>query len=264
MRLTPFALTLLTVVALPVGAQQRQSDDTFNWSGKIPSGQWIQIRNLNGRITVGEAPGDQVQVTATKRWHEGNPADVRIQTTKFGPNNESVLICAFWTDDATCDEHGYESHGRSRNRHNDVSVEFRVLVPKGVKVGVSTVNGGVTVDGATDEVDAHTVNGDVEANTSGGPVRAATVNGSVRASMRRIGDDDLDFSTVNGGVTVELPKDANGDVELSTLNGALHTDFEMTVRGRLEPRHLSAHIGKPGGPRIRLHTVNGSIELRAR
>ncbi len=264
MRLTPLALALLTAVALPA-AGQRQSDDTFNWSGKIPSGGWIRVRNLSGRITVGQASGDQVQVTATKRWRHGDPADVRIETTKFGPGNESVLICALWTDESRCDEHGYEAHGRNHDRNNDVSVEFRVLVPKGVKVGVSTVNGSVDVEDATDEVDAHTVNGDVTASSSGGPVSATTVNGSVRASMARVpSDEDLEFTTVNGSVIVELPADVGADVELGTLNGSLHTDFEMTVRGRLQPKRLSAHIGKPGGPHITLHTVNGSIELRKR
>ncbi|HVX41410.1 MAG TPA: DUF4097 family beta strand repeat-containing protein [Gemmatimonadaceae bacterium] len=264
MRLTALSLALLTVVSLPAGAQQRQSGDTFNWSGKIPSGRWIRVRNLNGRITVGQAPGDQVQVTATKHWRRGDPADVHFQVTKFGPNDESVLICALWFDNSTCDEDGYDAHGGGRHHNNDVNVEFHVLVPKGVKVGVWTVNGGAFVDGATDEVQAHTVNGDVEANSSGGPVSATTVNGSVRASMGKLDDKDLEFTTVNGGVTVELPADASADVELSTLNGSLHTDYELTVRGRMEPRHLSAHIGKPGGPRIRLRTVNGSIDLRQR
>lgn len=264
MRLATLSLALLTVVALPAGAQQRQTDDNFTWSGKIPAGQWIRVRNLNGRITVGETSGDQVQVTATKRWRRGDPADVHFQVTKSGPNNESVLICALWFDNSTCDENGYQSHDNDRHRNNDVSVEFHVLVPKGVKVGVWSINGGVFVDGATDEVIAHTVNGDAEANSSGGPVSAKTVNGSVRASMTKVGDQDLDFSTVNGSVTVDLPADVGADLEMSTLNGSLHTDYEMTLHGRIEPRRLSAHIGKPGGPHIRLHTVNGSIDLRKR
>ncbi len=77
-------------------------------------------------------------------------------------------------------------------------------------------------------------------------------------------DDRMDFTTVNGNVIVEFSGDFGADVDLSTVNGSLNTNFEMTVSGRLDPKHLRAHIGKPGGPRMQLETVNGSVELRKR
>src|SRR3954452_19243760 len=154
MRFLPTA-ALLATIALPAAGQDRQSD-TFNWSGRVPAGRWIRIRNLSGSITVGPATGDNVEVIATKRWRRGDPNDVRIETKKFGPGDESVLICALWGDNSTCDEHQYSTRGnrrdRGRDNNNDVNVEFRVLVPRGVKVGVNTINGAVTDDGATSQV----------------------------------------------------------------------------------------------------------------
>jgi hypothetical protein len=32
----------------------------------------------------------------------------------------------------------------------------------------------------------------------------------------------------------------------------------------MDPKHLRAHVGRPGGPRISLETVNGSVELKRR
>jgi hypothetical protein len=270
-RHTLTAVALLAVVAAPGTAQQRQSDDSFKWSGRIPDGQWIRIRNLNGAITVGAASGNDVEVTATKQWRRGNPADVRFETQKFGPGDQSVLICALWGNNSSCDEHGYDSH-RDRNdrnnrddglRNNDVSVEFHVLVPKGVRVGVNTVNGVVTVSGATSDVDAGTVNGEVQVATTGGHVNATNVNGSVRAQLGHVDNGgDMEFSTVNGRVELDVPNDFGADIEMSTVNGSLNTDFPMTLSGRMNPHRLRAHVGAPGGPRISLHTVNGSIELR--
>src|SRR5262249_40596765 len=154
------------------------------------AGRTIRVRNLNGPITVGAASGDNVEVTAVKRWRRGDPSVVRIETKKYGPGEESVVICALWGDDSYCDEHGYESHGNDRRdprlRNNDVSVEFHVLVPKGVNVGVSTVNGDVGVDGATADVDATTVNGELDITTSGGRARATNVNGGVRAPVGEV------------------------------------------------------------------------------
>jgi len=264
------AAVLLATIAVPAAAQAGQGDN-FSWSGRVPAGRWIRVRNLNGSITVGQASGDNVEVTATKRWRRGDPSMVRIETKKFGPGDESVLICALWGDNSSCDERSYQTRGDRRDRrnnnnndnNNDVVVEFRVLVPKGVKVGVNTINGALTVDGATSEVEAGTINGEVEVNTTGGPVNATSINGDVRARLGRLDSDgSMHFTTITGNVIVEFGGDFGADVDLQTLNGSLNTNFEMTITGRLDPKHLRTHIGKPGGPRIRLETINGNVELR--
>jgi hypothetical protein len=270
MKRSLFALALTVAAALPVAAQQRQTDNNaFNWSGRIPAGRWIRIVNLNGPITVGQASGDNVEVTASKQWRRGDPAVVRIESQKFGPNNESVMVCALWGERASCDDRGgYESHNDRSDRslrNNDVSVTFHVLVPKGVKVGVNTVNGAVTVDGASSDVEAGTVNGELEVTTSGGRVNASNVNGGIRARLGALDPDGKNaFTTVNGSVLVEFTGDSGADVELETVNGMLNTNFEMTLSGRLDPKHIRAHVGRAGGPRLRLETVNGNIELRRR
>lgn len=263
---TAFAALALLAAPVLLRAQERQTqDDAFSLSEHVPAGQWIRVRNLNGGVRVRAATGDKVEVRATKRWRRGDPKDVRIESRKSGDG--SILVCALWTENATCSENGYESHddgGWRRDRSNDVSVEFEVRVPAGVKVGAWSVNGGVSVDGATSEVRASSVNGGVEATSSGGPVQASTVNGSVRAIMGSgNGDQDLSFSSVNGSVIAEFGGDVNADVELSTVNGRFQTDWPVTITGRIDPRHLRATLGK-GGRRIKLSTVNGNVELRKR
>jgi hypothetical protein len=261
MRIALGSVVIVTSLSLSAGAQQAQSDNSFKWNGQVPAGAWIHVNDMNGNITVGAATGSEVQVTATKRWRRGDPATVRFDTKKVGDN---IVICALWGERSTCDESG-SHHSESRGNRNDVSVEFNVLVPKGVKIGVNTVNGSVTVDGATSEVDAGTVNGEVDVSTTGGPVNAGTTNGSVRARMGHVDTDDrMAFTTVNGNVIVEFTGDFGGDVDLSTVNGSLNTNFEMTLSGRLDPKHLRAHIGKAGGPRMKLETTNGNVELRKR
>ncbi|MGH7618997.1 MAG: DUF4097 family beta strand repeat-containing protein, partial [Gemmatimonadaceae bacterium] len=211
--------------------------------------------------------GDNVEVTAVKRWKRGDPSVVRIETKKYA-NDESVVICALWGDNSSCDERHSESRMDSRRdprlRNNDVNVEFHVLLPKGVNVGANTVNGDVTVSGATAEVDANTVNGEVDIATTGGQASATNVNGGVRARLGALTAGPMQFTTVNGSVSVDFTGDSGADLDMETVNGTLNTNFEMTLVGRLDPKHLRAHVGRPGGPRIRLETVNGSVEIHRR
>jgi hypothetical protein len=246
-----------------VAAAQQRSDRYFSWDGRITSGKWLYVRDLNGSIRVERATGDRAEVTAVKRSRRGNPEDVRIETRRIGSDDGDVIICAFWTENASCDEDGYRSHGDNnrRDHDNDTSVEFTVKLPAGVRLNVSTVNGGVTVAGATSEVRASTVNGRVSAASSGGPVNASTVNGDIDVRMRELGTGDLEYSTVNGSIEIEVPANLDADLDMRTVNGSLSADFPITLQGRVNPRRMRATIGK-GGRRIRLETVNGSVELR--
>jgi hypothetical protein len=265
-------LAALTVVAATsfviggaAGAQQRSNDRDFSWDGRITNGHWLYVRDLNGSIRVERATGDRAEVTAVKRYRRGNPEDVRIETRRLGGDDGDVIICAFWAENASCDEDGYRSHDdnnwRNRNNNNDTSVEFTIKLPPGVRLGVSTVNGGVTVNGATSEVRASTVNGRVSAMSSGGPVNASTVNGDIDVRMRELGTGDLEYSTVNGSIEIEVPANLDADLDMRTVNGSLSADFPITLQGRVNPRRMRATIGK-GGRRLRLETVNGSVELR--
>lgn len=254
------ATVALTLVALPAQAQRETDSTAFRWTGTVPEGSWIRVRNLNGPIDVLPASGDQVEITANKTWRRGNPEDVRFDVQKDGSN---VSVCALWFE-AECDDSGYRSQRNrgERNRNSDVSVSFTVRLPRGVKLLVSTVNGSLDIQGARAEVEANTVNGSIEVATSVGPVSARTVNGSIMARMTTLASDrDMEFGTVNGDIEVEVPENFHADLEMSTVNGRLESDFPLSIQGRLNPRNIKARIGN-GGRTIDFGTVNGNVELR--
>src|SRR5688572_10350367 len=116
-------------------AQQRGSDRDFSWEGRVTSGKWLYVRNLNGAIRVERATGDRAEVTAVKRWRRGNPEEVRIESRRLGGEDGDAIICAFWNENASCDEDGYRSRGDNhwRGRDNDTSVEFTIKLPAGVR-----------------------------------------------------------------------------------------------------------------------------------
>jgi len=270
--LGPGIAVLAFTLTASAGAQERGSSDRdFKWDGAVSSGRWVYARNLNGSVKVERASGGRLEVVAVKRWRRGNPEDVRVEVTRVGSGEGDVLVCAIWRDvTEECDEQGYRTRDRRRDRDrwsrddrndDDVSLEITVRVPDGVKVDVSSINGGLDIAGATAEVEAHTVNGGIEARSSGGPVNASTVNGEIDVRMGAIGTGNLDFSTTNGSISVTVPDGLNADITMRTVNGSVGSDFPMTVNGRISPRRIAATIGR-GGMKIDLSTVNGSIDLR--
>lgn len=241
---------------------QRQ-DNAFSWAGNLAAGKRALIKNINGSIHVERSSSSRVEISAVKRWRRGNPEGVRIEQKMT--SNGDVVVCALWNEESRCDETGIRSERRHRNSNNsDVSVQFTVRVPDGIRVDLSTVNGELEVDGVSNEIRANTVNGSINAQSAGGPVRATTVNGSIHVSMGSLGSaDDLEYETVNGSVTIELPSNFGAQIDMSTVNGRVSTDFPITVSGTLSPKRLRGTVGN-GSTRMRVSTVNGSITLRKR
>ncbi len=259
-------LMLTSLLVLGAATAQAQDRSEWKWNGTLGNGRTVYLRNVNGEVRIEQGSGSTVEVVATKRWRRGDPDDVRIEARQAGNGNGDIIICALWSERATCDEDGYHGNNdrnrdRWSNRDNDVSVEFVVRIPANARVDATTVNGGMTVDGTSGDIDASTVNGDVEARSNGGRVEATTVNGDVHVRTTASNASGLEYSTVNGSITIELPANANLSVNLSTVNGGINSDFPLRLEGNINPRRIRAQLGD-GGPTLRASTVNGSIRLR--
>jgi hypothetical protein len=252
------AVVLAAMLAGPVAAQQTGG---FHWAGTLKSGQVVEIKGVNGDVRAEPTSGSEVEVVATKSAHRSDPASVRIEVV---PSDAGVTICAVYpTPRNASQENRCEpgSGGHMSTQRNDVSVDFVVKVPQGVRFTGHTVNGNVDARGMSADVSARTVNGSVEISTTG-KADAHTVNGSIELSMGRADwSGDLSLKTVNGSITLELPADLSAEMDARTVNGSIQSDFPLTLTGRIRPRHIKATIGK-GGRQLDLSTVNGDIRLR--
>lgn len=275
-----FAAVALVLAAPIAGAQQQlgRDTDTWRWDGRVEDGRWMNVFNINGSVEFTPSSDNMVHVVAEKRSNGRQMDDIHFEVVQAGGN---VTICAIWNNSARCEDGGSQSIRRRDDRsENHSNVRFTVKVPRGLRIGAHSVNGGVsvrdvgaevranTVNGGVDvrnargRVNAHTVNGGVDVNTAVGPVSAETVNGNVDAKMSALqGTDDMSFKTVNGSVTITVPARFDADFRFDTMHGEIDSDFPMTLSGRFGPRHASGTIGS-GGRDIRASSVNGSIELR--
>ncbi len=255
---------MLALAAAPLAAQD--DTDSWSWSGRVSPGNSLILKNMNGAVRVERAAGAEVEIHAEKRARRGSTDHVRIEASRVGSGDGDVLVCALWGERASCDEDSYNSRN-DRNmwgqERNQVNVDFTVRIPEGVKLDLSTVNGELRIEGASEAVRARTVNGSINAASLGGPVTARTVNGSIRVAMGSAGGEDLEYQTVNGSITIEMPEQVNADVAFQTVNGSIDSDFPMTVQGRITRRSVNATLGE-GGRKLTAKTVNGSIKLRSR
>ncbi|MGA9998296.1 MAG: DUF4097 family beta strand repeat-containing protein [Pyrinomonadaceae bacterium] len=236
------------------------SAEEFRWHGQIAQGNAIEIKGINGNVSAEAATSNEVEVVADKNGRRSDPRDVQIKVLEH-PNG--VTICALYPsndpDNPNTCEPGKGGHSNTRN--NDVSVNFTVKVPQGVRFIGSTVNGEVEAESIPSDVEAYTVNGGINISADG-YAQARTVNGSIKAAMKRANwTRPLAFETVNGDITLDLPQDLSTEFRAETFNGSISTDFPVAVQGANSRRHMSGTIGT-GGRELRLKTLNGSIRLR--
>ena len=251
--------TLLTTAAgLALAPRAAAAQGEFHWKGKIAPGKSIEIKGVNGDVRAVAGSGD-VEVTAVKHARRSDPDEVKIEVV---PHDDGVTICAVYPSDGRRENSCDAGEGGHMNVHdNDVTVDFTVRVPAGVRFVGKTVNGEVAAADLSSDVEANTVNGSIRISTAG-YAEAQTVNGEIVASLgRATWSDALEFRTVNGGITLDLPAGLSTEVRATTVNGDIQTDFPLMVTGRLGPRRLHGTIGS-GGRRLALETVNGSIRLR--
>lgn len=272
---------VLAAIAPAVGHSQDLGRDVavWTWDGNVDRGRWFRLSSVNGPVTVEPSRDNRIHVRAEKIVRRGDLRDVRFRVVESGGD---VRVCAMWRESDVCDEDGLRSRSRDSDRDGDtdIQVKFTVQVPSGVRLGAGTVNGSMTVRGATSdvrassvnggvevrdaggEVTANTVNGNVDVSTRSGPVKANTVNGNINVRMASAGGGgDMKFNTVNGSITVHTPASLNADVSLDTMHGSLSSDFPVQISGRFGPRHAEGKIGG-GGPALTMRTLNGSVELR--
>ena len=221
----------------------------------------LWLRNINGSITVTRSDAQTVEIHAERTYKHAPGDSVQIVTAE---SNSGLTVCAVWPGRAsTCGPDGhFTSEGNHGDHGNDGAVVFEVKLPRGVRLDASTVNGDVSVDGASASVDAVTVNGDVTVETADGPVTVTTVNGDARATMRALtGPGDVKVTTVHGDAQVDLPSGVDAVVDGHTITGDISTEFPpLAVTGKFASHSLSGTLGK-GGRQIHITTVTGDVNV---
>src|SRR5204862_5953128 len=180
MRIAILAL-LPAVACLALVPRAATGQSEFHWKGKVAPGKAIEIKGVNGDVRAVAGPGaGDVEVTAVKHARRSDPDEVKIEVV---PHEDGVTICAVYPSDGRRENSCDAGDGGHMNVHdNDVTVDFTVRVPAGVRFVGKTVNGEVAAADLASDVQANTVNGSIRISTAG-YAEAQTVNGEIVASL---------------------------------------------------------------------------------
>ncbi|MBI1795472.1 MAG: DUF4097 family beta strand repeat protein [Candidatus Eisenbacteria bacterium] len=133
------------------------------------------------------------------------------------------------------------------------TVDFRLTVPRGMSLKLTTIHGDIDVKGVEGDVEASSVQGDVSVGGPARSVKAGSVEGDASVSGARgkvevssVNADasaehvagPISISSVNGDVTLSAVE--SDDVEASTINGEVR--YEGAIRDRGSYR-FSSHDG---------------------
>ncbi|KTG16326.1 DUF4097 family beta strand repeat-containing protein [Haloferax profundi] len=225
-----------------------------------PSGyDSLEIRNVNGSVSVQPWDGDEVEVRIVRRGFFTE--DVDSAEIDIGGDG-SLEITRVVRD---------EDSGR-------VVVNLEVRVPSEFPVThTSSSNGSIDVQGTTGDLEARTSNGSItvrrldgfaELTTSNGSITAfdvggldgvRTTNGSLEVDVRAI-RDDTSIETSNGSIEAALAGDLDAEVVAQTATGSIDTSGLSLSGANVSRTRVTGTLGD-GGPTLTVSTSNGSIEL---
>jgi DUF4097 and DUF4098 domain-containing protein YvlB len=230
--------------------QGPEQTEPFTGTYKIEGAGTVDLNHIAGDVTVTAGNGNEVRVSAIKRVRHRDAEEarrllkeMRVEISQVGGRLEIRTVYPRSTN----------------NRGFNGSVDYTIVVPQSVAVGVKTISGDVSVTGVRGEVRAETISGDVEVISTPNLALAKAVSGDVRA--RDIAASTLTLGTISGAVIASAIRVRT--LEAGTVSGDVRlSDLQVE---RLTANTLSGNIGFDGslarGGRYEFNAHSGNIRL---
>ena len=234
-----------------------KAEDTWSRTYKISETGRFELINVNGRITAEPAEGSEVIVegkrTVKARSDEGAKDLLSKMEIREEVGDTTVRV---------------ESRPPRLGGFSNHQIEWTIKVPKGIVVDLRTSNGGVRLNGLSNEIHAKTTNGGVKGlNINASIVEATAVNGGVEIELSKPLDSagSIEMESVNGGVELSLPTDSRATIAARCVNGGVQVDDLEIAREEQQSdfdkrRRLNGTMNG-GGAKVNLSTTNGGVRL---
>lgn len=279
MRIRPLnvsALALAGLLTLTAAAQAAEVTDRFEKTYPFRDGALLELDNVNGAVGIDAWDRDEVRLVAEKKVRADDQAKARevLKQVQVSVQQEGGGLQVVTRIPKT----GGGILDWMTGDNVNVSVSYRLQVPRRARLDVETTNGTLRVKGTQGEAILETTNGaisiadldgdlrlsstngGIEATDVAGAVRASTTNGGIEVRLREVpSGSELSFQTTNGSVDVALPSDIRASVDIATSNGRISSEFDVAGGSKSRTR-LSGDINGGGGE-LKIRTSNGNVEV---
>ena len=151
-------LLLLATAGCDIAMAEHKQKETAEWrkTYQLQPGGRVEIGNINGRIDVKPSEGNDVEIVANKiasgaSSEAAKAALARIEIVEeSSPSNVKI-------------ETKVQRSSGGLFGGGNLQVEYFIRVPKTAELRVSTVNGGVEIEGVGGKISAETTNGGIKA-----------------------------------------------------------------------------------------------------
>ncbi len=145
-----------------------------------------------------------------------------------------------------------------------------IVVPRSVSLRLNAVDGNVSVEGISGEIEVNAIDGDVTLVDVSGGIVANSVDGRVRVELSP-GPlmNPISLATVDGDVSLEIDRDLDANLSVSTIDGKFACNFESRLKKsgggsrRIVGVSVSGIIGQGGLP-ISVNTIDGDVRIEQR
>ena len=263
-RLRAAALVLPVLLLASAGCDIAMADhreqESAEWrkSYELQAGGTVEIINVNGKIHVSPGAGNSVEVVAKKigKGSSKEAAKQAIERIEIVDSSAGGSVKLQTKVD--------RSGGDGIFGHSMGQVEYTVRVPANAELKLTTVNGGVEIEGVSGRITAEATNGGVRATDVAGTIEAVTTNGGVEVDLAKVPEGGVKLECTNGGIRLRLPSDSKATISARITNGGINAEgLNMQTRGESSRRRLDGDLNG-GGPRISLEGTNGGISIRSR
>ncbi|MEO8227643.1 MAG: DUF4097 family beta strand repeat-containing protein [Gemmatimonadota bacterium] len=259
------SFALVAILASPLAAQS---------SRHTISGRDVAIYNLAGdvRVEAGTGPDVVAEITragsdASQLRIESGPVRGRQTLRVIYPGNRIVYPAlgershteTTVRDDGTFGDDHDDSHRvtiAGSGRGLEAAADMRVLIPKGQRAAIYLAVGKITVTNVDGDLTLDAASANVDASGTAGTLRIDVGSGSVRVTG---GEGDIDIDTGSGDVALERLR--GRQVRIDTGSG------EVTARGlaanelHVDTGSGSVRLAAISASRASLDTGSGTIEI---
>ena len=261
-----------------------QPDTTIS----VRPGTTLEIENFGGSIDVKTWDKDQVKIAAEHSTRDrvmivrtGSALQLKVKSHRWVPATIRYRIVApRWMklelSGVNTDIDVQDS--RAEVRAETVQGEISVRGATGF-TSVSSVQGGILVQDVRGRVEASSVNERVRLTNVIGSIYAESVNGGI--AIEGAHSDSVEASTVNGPVSFEgvvadqgyyrfathngcidvaMPEKSNATLSVSTFSGGIDSSFPVTLK-KVRSKRFQTTLGN-GRARFELESFQGTIFLR--